>query len=57
MNTSGMRLFSKTKDGAWDNRVKISVMTIGDSIFILAPITSPMITPDNHIIYEIYNWK
>ena len=35
MNTSGMIFFSKTKDGAWDNRVKISVMTIGDWIFYI----------------------
>ena len=57
MNTSGMRFLSNTKDGAWDDGVKILVMTIGDSFFTLTPIPSSMITPDIHIIYEIYNWK
>ena len=57
INTSGMRFFSNKKYGAWDDGVKILVMTIGDPTFTLTPITSPIITPDIHIIYEIYNWK
>ena len=48
-----MRLFSNMKDGACDDGVKIVVMTIGDPIFKLTLTTSPMITPDIHIIYEI----
>ena len=57
MNTSGMRFLSNTKDGVWDDGVKILVMTIGYLFFTLTLITSSMITPDIHIIYEIYNWK
>ena len=54
LNTSGMRLSSSMKDGACDYGVKILV-TIGYQSFTLTPTTSPAITPDIPVIYEIYN--
>ena len=54
LNTSGMRLFSSMKDSACDYGVQILV-TVRYQSFTLTPETSPAITPDIPIIYEIHN--
>ena len=57
MNTLDTRLIPSTNGGVLDDGIKLLEITVGYSSSTLPPTIFPVIKPDIHITYEMYNWR